>query len=107
METRQTSILLVEEVLLEAICFDFVVDSPHAELVELFNSLEETMLVKEYAWSIAHDSFVCHELSTPFTHDVVQISDAALYTTITENHSSCLLHPRSESCRRTELSFPR
>ncbi|KZP12012.1 cyclin-like protein [Athelia psychrophila] len=56
-ETRQTSILLVEEVLLEAICFDFVVDSPHAELVDLFDSLEEDMVVKEYAWSIAHDSY--------------------------------------------------
>ncbi|KAF7970012.1 hypothetical protein HWV62_25380 [Athelia sp. TMB] len=55
-EARQTSILLVEEVLLEAICFDFVVNSPHADLVDLFDSREESMTVKEYAWSIAHDS---------------------------------------------------
>jgi cyclin K len=55
-ETRQISILFTEEVLLEALCFDFVVDSPHADLVDLFDSHSDDILVQEYAWSIAHDS---------------------------------------------------
>lgn len=56
MEHCQTSILLTEEVLLEALCFDFVVDSPHAELVDLFDAHEDENLVQDYAWSIAHDT---------------------------------------------------
>jgi hypothetical protein len=56
-EARQISILLTEEVLLEALCFDFVVDSPHADLVDLFDSHADDILVQEYAWSIAHDSY--------------------------------------------------
>lgn len=55
-EARQASILLTEEVLLETLCFDFVVDSPHADLVDLFDSHTDDLLVQEYAWSIAHDS---------------------------------------------------
>ena len=51
------TILYTEEVLLEALCFDFVVDSPHAELVALFDSCECDLLVQEYAWSFAHDSY--------------------------------------------------
>ncbi|PPR06637.1 hypothetical protein CVT26_001179 [Gymnopilus dilepis] len=52
----QSAILLTEEVLLEALCFDFVVDSPHAELLDLFESLGSEMELREYAWSLAHDS---------------------------------------------------
>lgn len=58
MEHCQTNILLTEEVLLEALCFDFVVESPHAELVDLFDAHEVDALVQEFAWSLAHDSFV-------------------------------------------------
>ena len=50
------AILLTEEVLLEALCFDFVVATPHAELVDLFDSRGEKPEVEEYAWSIASDS---------------------------------------------------
>ncbi|RDB21335.1 Cyclin pch1 [Hypsizygus marmoreus] len=53
----QTAILLTEEVLLEALCFDFIVESPHAELVDLFDAHEANDLVQEYAWSLAHDSY--------------------------------------------------
>ncbi|SJL00366.1 uncharacterized protein ARMOST_03679 [Armillaria ostoyae] len=56
-ENCQTAILLTEEVLLEALCFDFVVESPHAELVDLFNSHDPDILAQEYAWTIAHDSY--------------------------------------------------
>ncbi|KAF8894590.1 cyclin-like protein [Infundibulicybe gibba] len=56
-ESCQATILLTEEVLLEALCFDFVVDSPHAELVDLFDSRESDILMQEYAWSLAHDSY--------------------------------------------------
>jgi len=45
-------------VLLEALCFDFFVENPHAELVDLFESCECPQLVQEYAWSLAHDSSV-------------------------------------------------
>lgn len=56
LEIWQSAILITEELLLETLCFDFVVDSPHAELLELFESLETDIEVQEYAWSIAHDS---------------------------------------------------
>jgi hypothetical protein len=52
----QSAILLTEEVLLEALCFDFIVESPHVELLDLFESLESDTAVQEYAWSLAHDS---------------------------------------------------
>ncbi|KAG6868369.1 hypothetical protein C0993_004015 [Termitomyces sp. T159_Od127] len=50
-------ILHIEEYLLEAICFDLVVESPHAELVDLFDAHEKDILVQEYTWCIAHDSY--------------------------------------------------
>ena len=51
------SILLTEEVLLEALCFDFVIDSPHAELVDLYEvPSSPNPQVEECAWSIANDS---------------------------------------------------
>ncbi|KDQ60848.1 hypothetical protein JAAARDRAFT_124750 [Jaapia argillacea MUCL 33604] len=56
-EQRQTAILLTEEALLEALCFDFVVDSPHADLVDLFRARDEEPILQEYAWSFAHDSY--------------------------------------------------
>ena len=56
LEPCQTSILHTEEVLLEALCFDFVVDSPHADLVDLFNLHESDTNLQELAWSFAHDS---------------------------------------------------
>lgn len=49
-------ILLTEEVLLEAICFDFIVENPHVELVDLYDARDDDSLVKEYSWCIAHDS---------------------------------------------------
>ncbi|KAJ3517156.1 hypothetical protein NLJ89_g691 [Agrocybe chaxingu] len=61
----QAAILLTEEVLLEALCFDFVVESPHAELLELFESLGTDLEVQEYAWSLAHDSTPLCILYTP------------------------------------------
>lgn len=55
-EQCQLSILLAEEALLEALCFDFVVDITHAALVELFDAREVDMTVQDHAWAIAHDS---------------------------------------------------
>ena len=49
-------ILAIEEVLLEALCFDFVVASPHAELIDLLNAHQEKPEVEEHAWTIASDS---------------------------------------------------
>ena len=57
-EEAANAILTTEEVLLEALCFDFVVDSPHADLVDLFDAQEEEPALQDYAWSIAHDSSV-------------------------------------------------
>ncbi|KAI6109170.1 cyclin-like protein [Pisolithus croceorrhizus] len=56
-ENQQTAILLAEEILLEALCFDFVTTSPHFILVELFDAGQTTSKVQDYAWSIAHDSY--------------------------------------------------
>ncbi|KAK7014885.1 cyclin pch1 [Favolaschia claudopus] len=56
-EQCQASILLTEEVLLEALCFDYVVESPHSKLVDLFDGHDEDTLVQECAWSFAHDSY--------------------------------------------------
>ncbi|KAJ3016857.1 hypothetical protein NUW54_g719 [Trametes sanguinea] len=55
-EECQTSILLTEEVLLEGLCFDFIVDSPQADLVDLFEACPNTTQIEECAWSIANDS---------------------------------------------------
>jgi hypothetical protein len=52
------TIRLTEEVLLEALCFDLTVTSPHAELVRLFTAHEDNARTQEHAWSIAHDSSV-------------------------------------------------
>jgi hypothetical protein len=55
-EQCQTAILQTEKVLLETLCFDFVVESPHAELVDLFDAYNDENVIQDYAWSIAHDS---------------------------------------------------
>ncbi|KAI6108956.1 cyclin-like protein [Pisolithus croceorrhizus] len=55
-ENQQSAILLAEEILLEALCFDFVTTSPHFILVEFFDAGQTTSKVQDYAWSIAHDS---------------------------------------------------
>jgi hypothetical protein len=52
---------------LEALCFDFIVDSPHAELLDMFDALESATEVQEYAWSLAHDSWVNSVFSIPVT----------------------------------------
>ena len=56
MVESQTAILLTEEVLLEALCFDFIVPTPQSDLVDLFDARPEAADVEEYAWSIANDS---------------------------------------------------
>lgn len=47
---------MTEEYLLQAICFDFTVESPHAELVDLFVARPDDRAVQDYAWTFAHDS---------------------------------------------------
>ncbi|KAJ7774654.1 cyclin-like protein, partial [Mycena maculata] len=56
-EQCQALILLTEEVLLDALCFDYVVESPHSKLVDLFDARDDDTNVQECAWSFAHDSF--------------------------------------------------
>ncbi|KAG7089573.1 hypothetical protein E1B28_011242 [Marasmius oreades] len=53
----QSNILLTEEYLLEAICFDFTVESPHADLVDLFSAGPQDLVLQDYAWTLAHDSY--------------------------------------------------
>lgn len=58
-EQCQDAILTTEEALLEALCFDFVVSSPHEVLVDLFDRhppVENEDALRDAAWSIAHDS---------------------------------------------------
>ncbi|KAI0341687.1 cyclin-like protein [Trametopsis cervina] len=57
LEESQTAILLIEEILLEALCFDFVVRSPHADLVDLLEARQESNEFEEYAFTIANDSY--------------------------------------------------
>jgi hypothetical protein len=57
-EEVSSQILAAEELLLEALCFDFVVDSPHADLIELFDAHDVGDRFQDFAWSIAHDSSV-------------------------------------------------
>lgn len=56
-EEVSSQILTAEEVLLEALCFDFVVDSPHADLIDLFDAHDVGDRFQDFAWSIAHDSY--------------------------------------------------
>ncbi|KAJ7940666.1 hypothetical protein B0H13DRAFT_1939256 [Mycena leptocephala] len=49
-EQCQASILLTEEVLLDALCFDYVVESPHSKLVDLFDAHDGDTC-------FAHDSY--------------------------------------------------
>ncbi|KAI0818595.1 hypothetical protein BC629DRAFT_1463074 [Irpex lacteus] len=51
--------------LLEALCFDFVVRSPHADLVDLLEARQETIEFEEYAFSIANDSTPLCVLHSP------------------------------------------
>ncbi len=60
-ERCQEAILLIEEALLEAICFDFIVTNPHEVLVDLFSrhaplAEDNEDQLKDLAWCIAHDS---------------------------------------------------
>ena len=58
MEECQTSILLTEEVLLEGLCFEFVVDSPQAHITDLYMAHPVDYQIQECSWSIANDSLV-------------------------------------------------
>jgi len=42
---------------MEALCFDFVIDSPHADLVDLLDTHDVGHRLQDYAWTIAHDSY--------------------------------------------------
>ena len=56
LEEAQNAILLAEEALLEALCFDFVVLSPHVDLADLLETRNEDHMLEDLAWSIANDS---------------------------------------------------
>ena len=94
-----SQILAAEEVLLEALCFDFVIDSPHADLVDLFDAHDVAYRLQDYAWSIAHDSLVLMPMpmsrlcSDRNTYDF-QVPHSPLRPLPTENHRYYLLHSR-------------
>ncbi|TRM59363.1 cyclin-like protein [Schizophyllum amplum] len=50
-------ILHTEEYLLEALCFDFLIQNPHNDLIDLFDEAQSDPDLQDYAWSIAHDSY--------------------------------------------------
>ena len=56
LEDAQSAILLAEEALLDALCFDFVVLSPQVELTHLLEAREEDRMLEDLAWCIANDS---------------------------------------------------
>lgn len=63
----QNAILLTEEVLLEALCFDFVIRSPHIDLIDLLEARRESPEFEEYAFTIANDSSVPPSCPTNLT----------------------------------------
>ena len=82
-----SQILAAEEVLLEALCFDFVVDSPHADLVDLFDAHDVAYRAQDYAWSIAHDSLV---LSMPC---LSSCCDTSIHLIFRYRTPLCVLYP--------------
>lgn len=57
-QSCQDAILGAEAVLLEALCFDFVIDSPHEILVDLIERYAgDDLPLGDSAWCIAHDSY--------------------------------------------------
>lgn len=52
----QKNILATEEVLLDALCFDFIVDHPQAELVDLLTAFQARETLEQYAWTLVNDS---------------------------------------------------
>jgi len=58
LEQIQNTILATEEALLETLCFEFWVESPHVQLIQLLQAYASPPpALQDYAWSIAHDSF--------------------------------------------------
>lgn len=58
-QSCQDAILVAEEALLEALCFDFVVENPHEILVDLivrYGGDGRDIALCDSAWCIAHDS---------------------------------------------------
>jgi hypothetical protein len=54
---RWTSAILArEELLVETLCFDFLVHHPHSILVDLLQSMPEDTILEDHSWSIANDS---------------------------------------------------
>lgn len=54
-------------------------DSPHAELLDLFEALETELEVQEYAWSLAHDSCVIEIIYQILNvNHLIQIPDSHL-----------------------------
>src|SRR6266851_6732322 len=94
-------ILNAEEVLIEALCFDFVVDSPHADLVDLFETHDVAHRLQDYAWSIAHDSSVSSmpRLCSGYDESDFQVPHSPLRPLSTENHRCCMLHSLSTDRR--------
>ena len=104
MEQCQASILLTEEALLEALCFDYVVESPHSKLVDLFDAHDDDILIQECAWSFAHDSSVqLHSSSSYISEMFIQIPDHAVSSLFTANNCYSLLCLGAASCRWPEF----
>jgi len=102
-------ILLTEEALLEALCFDFVVEGPHALLVDLYESHQSELRVQDLAWSIAHDSLVHNIHSTPSANTngfvKTQIPVPAVPPVPTKDNRSRLRYSCPARGRRPEFSI--
>jgi len=86
---------------MEALCFDFVIDSPHADLVDLLDTHDVGQRLQDYAWSIAHDSSVPSMPSLYSGYDAsdFQVPHSPLCPLPTKNHRCRVLHPRSTDRR--------
>jgi cyclin K len=84
----QKNILATEEILLDALCFDFIVDHPQAELVDLLAAFNAAEILEQYAWTLVNDSLVCHSCSGALSPlDGLIISTTSLRTPL------CILQP--------------
>lgn len=66
----EEKILKFEEILLDALCFDLVVDQAHGFLCDALDELSVTGYQAELAWSITSDSYVLLGSSTIFSAEV-------------------------------------
>ncbi|KAI7834740.1 cyclin-like protein, partial [Kickxella alabastrina] len=76
-EKWRTVILHTEVVLLEALCFDMVVDHPHVPLIEIIDKLRPTQQLSQMAWNFIAD-FMRLPICLVYTPRLVAVAAVSL-----------------------------